>query len=71
MKWNPALQNRRPIAIIGIDQSKIRRLPTRSMSTSAKQVMTKFVVATEREVNVGLEKPIMVNMVAEKYMREF
>jgi len=33
--------------------------------------MTKFVVATEREVKVGLEKPIMVNMVAEKYMREF
>jgi hypothetical protein len=33
--------------------------------------MTKLVKATDSDVNVGLEKPRMVKMVAEKYMREF
>jgi hypothetical protein len=33
--------------------------------------MTKFVNATESDVRVGVEKPKMVKMVAEKYIKEF
>jgi hypothetical protein len=33
--------------------------------------MIKFVSATDSAVRVGLEKPMMENMVAEKYIREF
>lgn len=43
----------------------------RSMSMSASTVKIKFVAATVNDVKVGLEKPTMVKMVAEKYMREF
>lgn len=68
---NPTLHNRRPMVMIGIDRRRMRLLPTRSISTRAAQVMKKFVMATVREVNVGLSKPTMVNMVAEKYIREF
>ena len=71
MNTNPALQIRRPTAMIGIDQSSMRLLPTRSIRTSAAQVMRKFVTATESDVNVGLEKPRMVKIVAEKYIKEF
>lgn len=49
----------------------MRLLPTRSINTRAAQVMMKLVVATESDVRVGLEKPSMVKMVAEKYIREF
>lgn len=34
-------------------------------------VKRKFVVATEREVSVGVAKPRREKRVAEKYMREF
>jgi len=71
MKWNPTLQNRRPTAMIGIDQRRIRLLPTRSMSIRAAQVMRKFVTATVSDVKVGLSNPRMVKMVAEKYISEF
>lgn len=57
--------------MIGMDQRRIRLRPTRSMSNRAAQVMRKFVSATEREVRVGLSKPRMVKMVAEKYIKEF
>jgi hypothetical protein len=68
---NPRLQRRRPNAMIGIDQSRIRLLPTRSISSRATQVMTRFVMATERLVSVGLSNPRIVKMVAEKYINEF
>ena len=71
MKWNPKLQRRRPMDMIGMDQRRIRLRPIRSMSSRAAQVMRKFVTATEREVRVGLSKPRMVKMVAEKYIKEF
>jgi hypothetical protein len=71
MKWNPKLQRRRPMDMIGMDQRRIRLRPIRSMSNRAAQVMRKFVSATEREVRVGLSKPRMVKMVAEKYIKEF
>ena len=68
---NPPLESRRPNAMTGIDQSRMRLLPTRSISRRAPQVMRKFVSATDSEVNVGLSKPRTVKIVAEKYMREF
>jgi intein-encoded DNA endonuclease-like protein len=71
MKWNPTLQSRRPIDMIGMDQRRIRLRPTRSIRRRAVQVMRKFVTATVREVKVGLSKPNMVKMVAEKYIKEF
>ena len=55
----------------GIDHSRIRLLPTRSISCRATQVMTKLVNATDSAVRVGLSKPMMVKMVAAKYIREF
>lgn len=57
--------------MIGMDQRRIRLRPIRSMSSRAAQVMRKFVTATEREVRVGLSKPRIVKMVAEKYIKEF
>lgn len=71
MNINPTAQNRRPTAIIGMDQRRIRLRPARSMRLNATQVMMKLVTATESAVNVGLEKPTMVKIVAEKYIREF
>jgi len=71
MKRNPRLQRERPAAMIGIEIRRIRRLPTRSMSTSARQVKTKLVSATDSAVIVGLAKCSNVNIVAEKYIREF
>ena len=56
---------------MGIDQRSMRLLPTLSIKMRAAQVMIKLVVATDRDVNVGLEKPRMVKMVAEKYIKEF
>lgn len=67
----PPPQRRRPKAIIGMEYRRIRLRPTLSMRTRATHVMTKLVDATVSEVSVGLAKPIRVNMVAEKYMREF
>lgn len=71
MKWKPTAQRIRPIAITGMDQRRMRRLPTRSMSNKATQVRRKFVTATESDVSVGLWKPRMVKIVAEKYISEF
>ena len=41
------------------------------MSRRETMVKRKFVVATEREVSVGVAKPRREKRVAEKYMREF
>ena len=71
MNRKPTAQKRSPHAMIGIDQSSMRLLPTRSINTRAAHVMRKLVKATDSEVNVGLEKPSIVKIVAEKYMREF
>jgi len=71
MKWNPTLQRRRPIDMIGMDPRRIRLRPIRSMSMSATQVIRKFIIATVREVRVGLSNPKIVKIVAEKYIREF
>ncbi len=71
MKMNPILQSRRPVAIIGIEESRIRLRPIRSIRNRAAQVMMKFVIATVSDVSVGLAKPNSVNMVAEKYISEF
>lgn len=49
----------------------MRRLPMRSMSTKATQVKIKLVTATDIDVSVGLAKPRRVNIVAEKYIKEF
>lgn len=43
----------------------------RSMRRMATIVNRKFVTATVRDVSVGLLKPTMAKIVAEKYMREF
>lgn len=71
MKTNPALQSRRPKAMMGMEYSKIRRLPMRSTRTRAAQVKKKLVIATDIDVRVGLANPRSVKMVAEKYIREF
>ena len=57
--------------MIGIEERSILRLPIRSMSNNAAQVMIKFVMATTRDVKVGFSKPRIVKIVAEKYIREF
>ena len=57
--------------MIGIDQRRIRLLPTRSMRRRAAHVMRKFVTATVSDVKVGLSNPKMVKIVAEKYISEF
>ncbi len=57
--------------MIGIEYRRIRLLPTRSISTSAAQVIKKLVIATDMDVKVGLEKPRVVKIVAEKYIKEF
>ena len=66
MKTKPTAQRASPIAMIGTDRRRIKRRPTRSIKPNATQVMTKFVTATESEVRVGLVKPSIVKMVAEK-----
>jgi hypothetical protein len=71
MNQKPKLHRSRPNAMKGIDHRRMRRLPMRSISCKATQVMIKFVSATDSAVRVGLEKPMMENMVAEKYIREF
>jgi hypothetical protein len=71
IKWNPTLQSKRPTDMIGMDQRRIRLLPIRSIRRRAAHVMMKLVTATVREVKVGLSKPSMVKMVAEKYIKEF
>lgn len=53
----------------GIDRRRIRRRPTRSMLRKATKVKMKFVMAMEREANVGEVKPTRAKMVAEKYLK--
>jgi len=71
IKWNPTLQSKRPMDMIGIDQRRMRLRPMRSMRRRAAQVMKKLVTATVREVRVGLSNPRIVKIVAEKYINEF
>jgi len=71
MKWNPMLQKRRPAVMTGTEYRRMRLLPTRSISRRATQVIRKFVIATDMDVKVGLAKPRIVKMVAEKYIKEF
>lgn len=52
----------------GIEKSRIRRLPTRSILRKATKVKTKFVIATESDVSVGEVKPTNAKIVAEKYL---
>ena len=56
---------------MGIVESRMRRLPVRSMMTKATIVQTKLAIAIDKEVKVGEEKPIAEKIVAEKYIREF
>lgn len=60
-----------PAIIKGREYKSIRRLPMRSTSKSASTVKTKFVTATVNDVRVGVAKPTIVNMDAEKYIKEF
>ena len=71
MKRKPTAQRTSPRAMMGIDHSRTRLLPTRSIKTRDAHVMIKLVEATESDVKVGLEKPRIVKIVAEKYIREF
>jgi hypothetical protein len=71
MKWKAAPQRRRANIMTGIDKRRIRRRPMRSISRRERTVKTKFVIATERDAKIGLEKPMRENKVAEKYIREF
>lgn len=50
---------------------RMRRRPIRSIRVNATRVLVKLVMAIEREVRVGEEKPIREKIVAEKYIREF
>lgn len=56
---------------MGIVESRMRRLPVRSMMTKATTVQMKLAIAIDREVKVGEEKPMAEKIVAEKYIREF
>lgn len=71
MKWKVKAQQNRASAMNGMERSKMRRRPRRSMKRRETMVKRKFVVATESEVSVGVAKPRREKRVAEKYMREF
>ncbi len=71
MKPNVNEQAKSASAMTGIDSSRIRRRPRRSMSRREMMVKMKFVHATVREVRVGEAKPRRENRVAEKYISEF
>jgi hypothetical protein len=68
---NATAQSVRPIDMMGTEYSSMRRRPMRSIKTRAAHVITKLVTATDSEVSVGLEKPSMLKIVAEKYIKEF
>lgn len=67
----PKADKKRPIVMKGIEYSKMRLRPIRSIKTSASTVKAKFVAATVKEVSVGIENPSIVKIVAEKYIKEF
>ena len=71
MKWKVTAQQNRARDIMGMEMSRIPRLPRRSMRSREMMVKMKLVHATEREVRVGDANPSEEKMVAEKYMREF
>ena len=60
-----------PRTIPGTDQRRMRLLPMRSMRVNATRVKRRFVEAISMDVAVGLVKPIIAKIVAEKYMSEF
>lgn len=70
-KVKASAQRRRPATITGMERSRMRRRPMRSIVWKAARVKAKFVRAMEREVRVGERNPTREKMVAEKYMREF
>lgn len=64
-------QARRESIMIGIESRRILRRPRRSIRIRESRVKRRFVIATESEVRVGVEKWRRSKIVAEKYMREF
>lgn len=71
MKWKEAAQARRAKIMTGTERRRMRRRPRRSMSRRERIVKAKLVSATDRDVRVGVAKPMREKMVAEKYMSEF
>ena len=71
IKEKPYAANKRPPTMNGIDQSSMRLRPMRSIMKRAARVKAKLVTATTSEVSVGIGKPSIENIVAEKYMSEF
>lgn len=69
--WYDTEQMSNPITIMGIVKSNTRRRPIRSIIIIAIIVKMKLVIATDKDVKVGEEKPIVEKIVAEKYIREF
>ena len=57
------------IIMMGIEDSRMRRRPIRSISEKARSVNKKLVRATDIDVNVGDENWRLAKIVAEKYMR--
>lgn len=55
----------------GIERRRIRRRPMASIRKRERRVNSMFAIATESEVNVGVEKASIEKSVAEKYIREF
>jgi hypothetical protein len=64
-------ESSKPTIMKGIEYKRIRRRPMRSIRNKAIVVNMKFVAATLSAASVGMENPTMVNIVAEKYIREF
>ena len=71
MKLNARAQRANPVIMTGIESSKIRRRPIRSIRLNATTVSKKLVKAMDKEAKVGASKPTRANMVAEKYIKEF
>lgn len=70
-KWKAAAQARRAKTITGTERRRMRRRPRRSIRRRERSVKAKLVTATERDVSVGVAKPMSEKRVAEKYMSEF
>ena len=71
IKWYDIEQESKPVTMMGIETSRIRRRPIRSTRTNATSVEMKLVTAMDRDVRVGEENPRSAKIVAEKYIREF
>jgi hypothetical protein len=70
-KRNANALTARPRIMKGIERSRIRRRPMRSMLWKARRVARKFVRAMVRDVSVGEGKDRRAKIVAEKYINEF